>query len=181
MKIFVHDRMELQAVANDTKCQVTFDSTRVAQYSLIGYENRVMANEDFDDDTKDAGEIGAGQTITALYEIVPTDIQTAEPIPYATFDCRYKEQLGLSSKKLSLDVYYENSKSENLTFAAGVAAYGMLLRDSEYKGTANLEMVKQLIGSSLTYDPKGYRQGLLDLLNHLSSEQVSELNNRAAK
>ena len=181
MKIFVHDRMQLQAVANDTKCQVTFDSTRVAQYRLIGYENRVMANEDFDDDTKDAGEIGAGQTITALYEIVPTDAQWGDYKPWAKFDCRYKEQLGLSSKKLSLDVYYENSKSENLTFAAGVAAYGMLLRNSEYKGTANLEMVKQLIGSSLTYDPKGYRQGLLDLLNHLSSDQVSELNNRAAK
>jgi hypothetical protein len=57
----------------------------------------------------------------------------------------------------------------------------MLLRNSEYKGTANLEMVKQLIGSSLNYDPKGYRQGLLDLLNYLSSDQVSELNNRAAK
>ena len=181
MKIFVHDRMQLQAVANDTKCQVTFDSTRVAQYRLIGYENRVMANEDFDDDTKDAGEIGAGQTITALYEIVPTDAQWGDYKPWAKFDCRYKEQLGLSSKKLSLDVYYENSKSENLTFAAGVAAYGMLLRNSEYKGTANLEMVKQLIGSSLTYDPKGYRQGLLDLLNHLSSDQINELNNRAAK
>ena len=185
MKVFVHNRSHLQAVANDTKCQITFDSTRVAQYRLIGYENRVMSNEDFDDDTKDAGEIGAGQTITALYEIVPAPLKPENamlpPKPYATFDCRYKEQLGLSSKQLSLDVYYENSKSENLTFAAGVAAYGMLLRDSEYKGTANLEMVKQLIGSSLNYDPKGYRQNLLDLLNNLSSDQVSELNNRAAK
>ena len=181
MKVFVHNRSHLQAVANDTKCQITFDSTRVAQYRLIGYENRVMSNEDFDDDTKDAGEIGAGQTITALYEIVPTEAQWTDYKPWAKFDCRYKEQLGLSSKQLSLDVYYENSKSENLTFAAGVAAYGMLLRDSEYKGTANLEMVKQLIGSSLTFDPKGYRQGLLDLLNHLSSDQVEELNNRATK
>jgi Ca-activated chloride channel family protein len=182
MKVFVHNRSHLQAVANDTKCQITFDSTRVAQYRLIGYENRVMNNEDFDDDTKDAGEIGAGQTITALYEIVPTVFQTDEPIPYATFDCRYKEQLGLSSKQLTLNVYGDiKSDTENLRFAAGVAAYGMLLRNSEYKGTANLEMVKQLIGSSLNYDPKGYRQGLLDLLNNLSSDQVSELNNRAAK
>ena len=182
MKVFVHNRSHLQAVANDTKCQITFDSTRVAQYRLIGYENRVMSNEDFDDDTKDAGEIGAGQTITALYEIVPTVFQTDEPIPYATFDCRYKEQLGLSSKQLTLDVYGDiKSDTENLRFAAGVAAYGMLLRYSEYKGTSNLEMVKQLIGSSLSYDPKGYRQGLLDLLNHLSSDQVEELNKRAGK
>ena len=140
-----------------------------------------MSNEDFDDDTKDAGEIGAGQTVTALYEIVPTDAQWGDYKPWAKFDCRYKEQLGLSSKQLSLDVYYENCKSENLTFAAGVAAYGMLLRNSEYKGTANLEMVKQLIGSSLTYDPKGYRQGLLNLLNNLSSDQVEELNNRVTE
>ena len=181
MKVFVHNRSHLQAVANDTKCQITFDSTRVSKYRLIGYENRVMSNEDFDDDTKDAGEIGAGQTITALYEIVPTVFQTDEPIPYATFDCRYKEQLGLSSKQPSLDVYYENSKSENLTFAAGVAAYGMLLRDSEYKGDANLKMVKNLIGNSLTFDPHGYRAELLDLLNNLTNEQVSELNNRAEK
>ena len=182
MKVFVHDRMQLQAVANDTKCQITFDSTRVAQYRLIGYENRVMSNEDFDDDTKDAGEIGAGQTITALYEIVPTVFQTDEPIPYATFDCRYKEQLGLSSKQLTLPVYGDiKSDTENLRFAAGVAAYGMLLRDSEYKGDANLEMVKNLIGNSLTFDPHGYRAELLDLLNNLTSEQVNELNNRAEK
>ena len=182
MKVFVHDRMQLQAVANDTKCQITFDSTRVAQYRLIGYENRVMSNEEFDDDTKDAGEIGAGQTITALYEIVPTVLQSAEPIPYATFDCRYKEQLGLSSKQLTLPVYGDiKSDTENLRFAAGVAAYGMLLRDSEYKGDVNLEMVKTLIGNSLTFDPHGYRAELLDLLNNLTSEQVNELNNRAAK
>jgi Ca-activated chloride channel family protein len=182
MKVFVHDRMQLQAVANDTKCQITFDSTRVAQYRLIGYENRVMSNEEFDDDTKDAGEIGAGQTITALYEIVPTVLQSAEPIPYATFDCRYKEQLGLSSKQLTLPVYGDiKSDTENLRFAAGIAAYGMLLRDSEYKGDVNLEMVKTLIGNSLTFDPHGYRAELLDLLNNLTSEQVNELNSRAAK
>jgi Ca-activated chloride channel family protein len=141
-----------------------------------------MSNEEFDDDTKDAGEIGAGQTITALYEIVPTLVQSAEPIPYATFDCRYKEQLGLSSKQLTLPVYGDiKSDTENLRFAAGIAAYGMLLRDSEYKGDVNLEMVKTLIGNSLTFDPHGYRAELLDLLNNLTSEQVNELNSRAAK
>ena len=182
MKIFVHDRMQLQAVANDTKCQVTFNPSRVAQYRLIGYENRVMSNEDFDDDTKDAGEIGAGQTITALYEIVPTDIQTAEPIPYATFDCRYKEQLGLSSKKLSLDIYGDiKSESDNLNFAAGLAAYGMLLRNSEYKGQSSLIMVKALIGNSLSFDPHGYRADLLDLLNNLTEQQIEEFRQRELK
>ena len=182
MKVFVHNRSHLQAVANDTKCQVTFNPARVAQYRLIGYENRVMSNEDFDDDTKDAGEIGAGQTITALYEIIPPFVVTTDVVPYATFDCRYKEQLGFSSKELSLDIYGEiKSDTENLRFAAGVAAYGMLLRNSEHKGTANLEMVKNLIGNSLTFDPHGYRAKLLEMLNNLSTQQVEELDKRSAK
>jgi Ca-activated chloride channel family protein len=174
--------MQLQAVANDTKCQVTFDSTRVAQYRLIGYENRVMANEDFDDDTKDAGEIGAGQTITVLYEIVPTSAQWTDYKPWAKFDCRYKEQLGLSSKKLSLDIYGEiASESENLNFAAGLAAYGMLLRNSEYKGQSSLIMVKALIGNSLSFDPHGYRAALLNLLNNLTEQQLQEFHSRELK
>lgn len=179
MKIFVHDRMQLQAVANDTKCQVTFNPSRVAQYRLIGYENRVMSNEDFDDDTKDAGEIGAGQTITALYEIIPPMIVTTDVVPYATFDCRYKEQLGLSSKELSLNIFGEiKSDTENLRFAAGIAAYGMLLRNSEYKGTANLKMVKELIASALTFDPHNYRAKFLELLNDLTKQQKEELDKR---
>ena len=182
MKVFVHNRSHLQAVANDTKCQVTFNPARVAQYRLIGYENRVMSNEDFDDDTKDAGEIGAGQTITALYEIIPPFVVTTDVVPYATFNCRYKEQLGFSSKELSLDIYGEiKSDTENLRFAAGVAAYGMLLRNSEHKGTANLEMVKELIASALTFDPHGYRAKLLELLNGLTKQQKDELDNRSAK
>ena len=182
MKVFVHNRSHLQAVANDTKCQVTFNPARVAQYRLIGYENRVMSNEDFDDDTKDAGEIGAGQTITALYEIIPPFVVTTDVVPYATFNCRYKEQLGFSSKELSLDIYGEiKSDTENLRFAAGVAAYGMLLRNSEHKGIANIEMVKELIASALTFDPHGYRAKLLELLNGLTKQQIEELDKRSAK
>ena len=141
-----------------------------------------MSNEDFDDDTKDAGEIGAGQTITALYEIIPPFVVTTDVVPYATFDCRYKEQLGFSSKELSLDIYGEiKSDTENLRFAAGVAAYGMLLRNSEHKGTANIEMVKELIASALTFDPHGYRAKLLELLNGLTKQQIEELDKRSAK
>ena len=73
MKVFVNERCRFYAVANDTKCQVRFDTASVDSYRLIGYENRMMANEDFEDDKKDAGEIGAGQTITALYEIIPAE------------------------------------------------------------------------------------------------------------
>jgi len=177
MKVFVHERERFNAVANDTKCQVTFDSTLVEAYRLIGYENRVMANEDFEDDTKDAGEIGAGQTITALYEIVPTqwaiDSSTSHRV-FATFDCRYKTALGGVSQPLKTEIAIEDMythdlkpkpASENLRFAAGVAAYGMVLRQSPYKGTASFDMAKELVGSALTFDPHGYRAELLELIS----------------
>ena len=100
----------------------------------------------------------------------------------AKFDCRYKEQLGLSSKKLSLDIYGEiASESENLNFAAGLAAYGMLLRNSKYKGQSSLIMVKALIGNSLSFDPHGYRADLLELLDNLTEQQLQEFHSRELK
>lgn len=180
MKVFVHERQRFVSVANDTKCQVTFDSTYVSQYRLIGYENRVMNKEDFEDDTKDAGEIGAGQTITALYEIVPADEKKSWMVDsktnrhvLATFDVRYKKSLDGSSIPLSTDIaledgYQDNyepaAPSENLSFAAGVAAYGMVLRDSPYKGNSTWQMAIDLIKSSLGFDPNGYRKELLKLI-----------------
>ena len=105
MKVFVHERSQFVSVANDAKCQVTFDSTLVSQYRLIGYENRVMANEDFENDEKDAAEVGAGQTITALYEIVTKPEmwnKDASNPPIVTFDCRYKKSLTDSSRPLKV-------------------------------------------------------------------------------
>ena len=180
MKVFVNERERFVCVANDAKCQVTFDSTLVSAYRLIGYENRVMNNEDFEDDTKDAGEIGAGQTITALYEIVPTALfeqreQTDRNRTFATFDFRYKKALGNNSLELKLELsaddLYENAEtgvlrplSENLNFAAGVAAYGMVLRSSPYKGSATFDMAANLVEKSLGFDPNGYRRELLHLI-----------------
>lgn len=171
MKVFVHERERFVSVANDTKCQVTFDENLVKAYRLIGYENRVMNNEDFENDEKDAGEIGAGQTITALYEIEPTENfaeLSGHDSPFAYFDVRYKKALGEESIPLSEAICTSDilkPTSENLNFAAGVAAYGMVLRLSPYKGSATINMAKELVGKSLSFDPHGYRSELLRLMD----------------
>ena len=162
----MNERSRFQAVANDSKVQVTFDKEKVDSYRLIGYENRVMANEDFEDDTKDAGEIGAGQTITALYEIVPTESFNGEG-PLAVFDFRYKKMLGEESIPLTLDINPADALDATpteLRFAAGVAAYGMVLRDSKYKGSATLDMAYELVGERLSSDNFGYRAQLQELI-----------------
>ncbi|MBQ3632463.1 MAG: von Willebrand factor type A domain-containing protein [Prevotella sp.] len=171
MKVMVHERERFVSVANDAKCQVTFDSTVVSEYRLIGYENRVMSNEDFEDDEKDAAEIGAGQTITALYEVVLTEdaSKTLANKVLATFDFRYKKSLNGASiplkKQLTLiDAFNKKARSADFSFAAGVAAYGMLLRQSPYKGDATFDMAERLVNEGLSFDPHGYRAKLLSLI-----------------
>ena len=154
----------LVTVAKDVKLQVEFNPERVNSYRLIGYENRLMKDQDFNDDTKDGGEIGAGHTVVALYEIVPEggrdgsislkyqdkDVEYSEDkedsekseyySEYATVSVRYKEPDSDKSQLFSIVVgdedYYENG-SENIRFAGMVAEFAMLLSDSEYKGTAS--------------------------------------------
>ena len=170
MKVFVHERSQFNSVANDAKCQVTFDSNVVSKYRLIGYENRVMKNEDFEDDKKDAGEIGAGQTITALYELeLNTQHLTSNTQPFATFDFRYKKNLQGESIPLKRvltieDITNKNERSDEFYFAAGVAAFGMILRDSPYKGDATFEMAERLVKQGLSFDAHGYRAELLTLI-----------------
>ena len=171
MKVFVTERERFISVANDTKCQITFDKDIVDSYRLIGYENRVMNNEDFADDEKDAGEIGAGQTITALYEVALNEAALGQGIqPFVTFDCRYKRSLGDESLPLQVKlttehIFNKNERSGEFYFAAGIAAYGMILRDSPFKGDATIDMAKQLVNQSLTFDPGNHRQELLQLMD----------------
>lgn len=168
MKVFVGERSRFYSVANDTKCQVSFDPAAVGKYRLIGYENRVMNNEDFENDKKDAGEIGAGQTITALYEIIPAEGYVADAL-LCSFDVRYKKALGEDSRNLGLKlkVPAEDSDSENIRFASGVAAYGLCLRNSEYKGEASLDMAAEIIGSARDFDPNGLRKQLCALIGKI--------------
>ena len=154
----------LETVAKDVKFQVEFNPAYIKGYRLIGYENRMLAAEDFADDSKDAGEIGAGHTVTALYEVADTasamefasselkysenQNSGTENGEYCTVSVRYKEPDGDESKLLSYpvtaDAYTQNMK-DDMRFASAVAAFGLILRDSEFKGTASKEMVLGMI------------------------------------
>ncbi len=175
----------LYTIAKDVKIQVEFNPARVAGYRLIGYENRLLANRDFNDDAKDAGEIGAGHSVTALYEIVPAgqaiendgiELKYSQVTPsdtnfndeLLTVKLRYKEPSDSTSKLLTQGLLdrgnaIENA-SDNLRFAAAVAEFGMLLRNSRYKGSANFGSVQNLAESSLGNDLKNYRSDFLDLV-----------------
>ena len=177
MKVFVHERSRFYSVANDTKCQVKFFDW-VDSYRLIGYENRVMNNEDFENDKKDAGEIGAGQTITALYELVPAADMTQNATA-ASFEVRYKTELGGQSRLLHMDIgkYYDGvtKNSDEFYFAAGVATYAMILRCSKFKGSADYGMVKDLLKSAGTpasgVDPLKLRSSFLKLVDKAQNMQ----------
>ena len=165
-KVFVNDFGKFFAVACDVKAQVTFDPERVKSYRLIGYENRVMANEDFENDEKDASEIGAGQTITALYELVMADVEPMWGVPVGSFDVRYKESLGAGSILLSekLPSVCEDKLSSNMALASGCAAFGLVLRDSKYKGSASFSLAEEMVCSSLDFDPFDYRAQFVELI-----------------
>lgn len=153
----------LFTVAKDVKLQLEFNPQYVKGYRLIGYENRALAAEDFADDTKDAGEIGAGHSVTALYEVVMNDsemefsssdlkyqetAQGEDNGEYLTVSIRYKEPDGDTSKLLEYPVTeaaYSGTMSENMTFAAGVAEFGLVLRNSEYKGTATCQSILTML------------------------------------
>jgi Ca-activated chloride channel family protein len=181
----------LHTIASDVKFQLEFNPALVESYRLIGYENRVMAARDFDDDKRDAGEIGAGHTVTALYEIVPAgageggkDDKTAggdvvRTPKYLQTDKMKSAELGvlrlrwknpgsekseLSEIPLLAGDFTGARATEDQRFAASVAAWGMLLRDSDHKGSADIDSVitdvKQLLGD----DPEGYRAEFLSLL-----------------
>lgn len=156
----------LYTVAKDVKIQVEFNPANVSGYRLIGYENRALADEDFADDTKDAGEIGAGHTVTALYEIVPNSGGTSIPeaeLKYQqntvtgnknellTVSLRYKQPDGDTSKLLAVPVTMESYSKKmpaNMTFAAAAAEFGMVLRGSEYRGSASCEQILEMLGEN---------------------------------
>ena len=174
-KVFVNEVSRFTAVANDTKIQIRFDPEMVESYRLIGYENRVLNEEDFENDRKDAGEIGAGQTVTAMYEIVPTEKYSQETA-CATFDVRYKKALGEESLPLSDKVMGSNEaiKGDNMNFAAALAAYGMILRDSKYKGEATMKMAKELAERGLSFDPDGYRKEFVEIVGKAEGLKAAE-------
>lgn len=170
LKVFVRERAKFYTVAKDSKIQVTFNPNKVLSYRLIGYENRALKNADFENDSTDAGEIGSTQTITALYELVLSDAQNAEK--YAQFDFRYKKPGESQSCLLQHEIVSTpvdiDSASENMRFAASVAAFGLIMKQSVHKGTANKQLVLDLAQNANAYDPNEYRKEFLQMVKKWS-------------
>ncbi|HEX2845656.1 MAG TPA: von Willebrand factor type A domain-containing protein [Chitinophagaceae bacterium] len=181
----------LFTIAKDVKLQVEFNPAIVQGYRLIGYENRMLAKEDFNDDKKDAGELGSGHTVTALYEIIPTGVKsdflaTVDPLKYQkgkdqpsatssgdemfTVKFRYKAPDGNTSRLLEKAVKNEtlslNKTSDNFRFAASVAEMGLLLRQSEFKGNASFDQVISLARGASGVDEEGYRSEFIRLVDN---------------
>ncbi len=177
----------IATIAKDVKIQVEFNPRQAAAYRLIGYENRLLRDQDFNDDTKDAGEIGAGHTVTALYEVVPFGQTFENPgvdaLKYQrpaqvssnanskellTIKVRYKDPDASDSKLLSVWVADGGatieSASNNFKFSSAVAGFGMLLRDSKYKGDARYAGVAQLARAAAAADAHGYRAEFIQLV-----------------
>ncbi len=186
----------MHTIAKDVKIQVEFNPNKIASYKLIGYENRLLNAEDFNDDTKDAGELGSGHTVTALYEVVMKgsieEIRSVDPLRYQTEEqasnsrsseiltvkFRYKKPKEDTSK---LIVRHLNNKStslakasNNFRFSAAVAEFGLLLRNSKHKGNASFQQVLKLAKNSKGEDENGYRAEFIRLVE-MSEMQASAL------
>ncbi|HZH92102.1 MAG TPA: VWA domain-containing protein [Pyrinomonadaceae bacterium] len=177
----------IATIAKDVKIQVEFNPRQAAAYRLIGYENRLLRDQDFNDDAKDAGEIGAGHTVTALYEVVPFGQTFENPgvdaLKYSrppqassnsnskelmTIKVRYKDPDASDSKLLSVWVADAGgtlvSASNNFKFSSAVAGFGMLLRDSKYKGDARYTDIAGLARAAAGVDSHGYRTEFIQLV-----------------
>ncbi len=191
----------LYAIAKDVKLQVEFNPAKVQSYRLIGYENRMLKKEDFNNDKKDAGELGAGHTVTALYEIVPVGVKeesttSVDPLRYQktapakiesqyldemmVIKFRYKEPKDTVSKLIvhtmkDREVKLANS-SDNFRFSAAVAEFGMVLRSSKFKGTATFETAMELAKNAKGTDEEGYRAEFVKMIRTASLLSVTGKN-----
>ncbi len=182
-KVFLEDIGGLVCVAKDVKFQIDFNAGKINAYRLVGYENRLLADEDFKNDAKDAGDMGSGHQVTVLYEIVPSgvkiDLPDVDPSKYTqpvkaagpqdewlTVKMRYKQPTGDVSKELSAPFKGEVAKdlSDDFRFAAATASFGTLLRGSKHAGAMTYAGVLEEAQGCLGKDPNGHRKGFLDLV-----------------
>jgi Ca-activated chloride channel family protein len=180
-KVFVEQGGALVCVAKDVKFQVEFNPARVTAYRLLGYENRMLKAEDFKNDAKDAGDMGSGHTVTALYEIVPSGVkmelpgvdplkyQKVEPAANAspewfTVKMRYKDPDAGTSKEFGQALTGPGAEmTADFKFASAVAEFGMLLRDSKYKGRSSYDALIERAAGALGDDPNGHRRAFVEL------------------
>jgi Ca-activated chloride channel family protein len=173
----------LFTIAKDVKIQVEFNPKKVQAYRLIGYENRLLADEDFVDDTKDAGELGSGHTVTALYEIIPFGaesnyIKTVPRLKYATtnstlkyedelFTVKFRYKKPDESKSIEM-VHVQDTQisesSEDINFASAVALFGMKMRNSKFSNNAAIDLVLELAEKGRGEDKDGYRAEFIRLV-----------------
>lgn len=199
-KVFVTQmRANMFTIAKDVKIQIEFNPKMVKAYRLIGYENRLLANEDFDDDTKDAGELGAGHTVTAIYEVILANSKSTQTIHQAadlkyqttkvsgnetdlmTVKFRYKPIQ--SDQSILLEQVLKNTaitnlgnSSDNYRFSAAVTGFGMLLRNSKFKGSATYDSVLELAKGALGNDKEGYRTEFLQMVQSANTLETLEAN-----
>jgi len=183
----------LQTIAKDTKIQVEFNPTEVAAYRLIGYVNRQLEDEEFADDSTDAGDLGAGHSVTALYDVIPRGVESEVNVPTVgdlkyqetqptgaaeasdellTLKLRYKEPDGEESQLITRPLTQQIARrdvSGDFHFAASVAGYGMLLRDSKHKGSLTPEVVRRLAERGRGDDPSGSRSGYISLMEEATA------------
>lgn len=185
----------LQTIAKDVKIQMEFNPEHVSAYRLIGYENRLLQNEDFSNDTIDAGELGAGHTVTAIYELIPASSKeeaskSGEELKYssttytangqfsgelATMKFRYKEPNGTVSKLIEQPIATSEAKlSEDFEFVQAVVEFGLILRNSKYAGTSNFEDILDRAQRSKGTDPYGYRNEFILLVEKAKLLMVVE-------
>ncbi len=171
-KVFIYDYNSFYAVAKDVKLQVEFSTETVAKYRLIGYENRLLNDSDFTDNTKDAGELGSNQTVSALYEIVPTQEKASNVF---TMQVNYKLPNSESSNTFSFNLENNSTtfdeSSENLRFATTVAAFALLMRKSQYIKNVTYDDVISWANKAKTYNPHYYKDGFIEVV-----KKVKELN-----
>jgi Ca-activated chloride channel family protein len=198
-KVFVEQGAALVTVAKDVKLQVEFNPRRVGAYRLIGYENRLLQAHEFNDDKKDAGDMGAGHTVTALYELIPPGqplpgakvdplkyqqpakpTRTADSDEWLTVKLRYKDPDAETSKLLSQPLTGAPVKLERMPadfrFASAVASFGMLLRHSPYRGNATYGRIRSLAADGVGIDRRGHRLDFLEVV-----ETAGRLDTRMAR
>jgi Ca-activated chloride channel family protein len=177
----------LFTIAKDVKLQLEFNPSKVAAYRLIGYENRRLNNEDFNDDKKDAGEIGAGHTVTALYEVVPVSSPDANELTHKVDALKYQQTTTMTNNNewLTLKLRYKKPDADesqliqqavtdaplafedadnDFRFASSVAGFGLILRQSQYKGDLTYEMVTKIAVNAKGIDEEGYRGEMVRLI-----------------
>ncbi len=171
-KVFIYEYHKFFTVAKDVKIQVEFNPVKVEAYRLIGYENRSLNTEDFEDDTKDAGEIGSNQNITALYEIIPASGSNLRVSPTFIIDFRYKLPNAETSVAMELEIFDRGNSfsqsSDFMKFTASVASFSMVLANSEYRGTSSYDQIRSWLNETNLNDQHGFKSEFQDIVARIA-------------